>query len=42
MSMTITKANLRNDETLVQEVQRLMQPVQDAWTRIAEQGAART
>lgn len=41
MSMTITKANLRNDEALVQEVQRLMQPVQDAWTRIAEQGPAR-
>ena len=35
MSMTITKANLRNDEELVNQVLRLVQPVQDAWNRIS-------
>lgn len=34
MGMTLTRANLRNDESLIEEVQRLIVPVQDAWARI--------
>lgn len=40
MSMTITKANLRSDAALVDEVLMLVQPVQEAWMRIAQQGKA--
>lgn len=35
MSMTLTKANLRSDLRLVEEVANLLDPVQDAWARIA-------
>lgn len=35
MSVTLTKANLRSDARLVDEVAALLDPVQDAWSRIA-------
>lgn len=38
MSMTLTKANLKSDSALVAEVQRLLEPVRDAWKRIATNG----
>lgn len=39
--MRLTFANLRNDDTMLTECQRLMKPLQDAWTQIADQPAAR-
>lgn len=43
LSMRLTLANLRNDEAALDECQRLMQPLQQAWLAIAEQaeGAGR-
>ena len=35
VGMRLTQANLRNDETLLDECLALMQPLQEAWTRIA-------
>lgn len=35
MSMTITKANLRSDARLVDEVLSLLQPIQQAWADMA-------
>jgi flagellar protein FliS len=36
LSMRLTLANLRNDEVALDECQRLMQPLQQAWMAIAE------
>lgn len=35
LTMRLTMANLRNDEAALDECQRLMQPVRDAWMAIA-------
>jgi flagellar protein FliS len=35
LSMRLTMANIRNDEAMLDECQRLMQPLLDAWTAIA-------
>ena len=35
VGMRLTQANLRNDETLLDECLALMQPLQEAWTRLA-------
>jgi len=35
ISTRLTQANLRNDETLIDECQRLVQPLSEAWTAIA-------
>ena len=39
--MRLTLANLRNDDQLLTECQRLMKPLQEAWAQIADQPAAR-
>jgi flagellar protein FliS len=39
--MRLTLANLRNDDSVLTECQRLIKPVQEAWTQIADQPAAR-
>jgi flagellar secretion chaperone FliS len=39
--MRLTLANLRNDDALLTECQRLMKPLQEAWAQIADQPAAR-
>ncbi len=36
LSMRLTLANLHNDEAALDECQRLMQPLQQAWAAIAE------
>ena len=36
LTMRLTLANLRNDEQALDECQRLMQPVRDAWMSIAD------
>jgi flagellar protein FliS len=36
LSMRLTLANLRNDEAALDECQRLMQPLQQAWLAIAD------
>ena len=35
VAMRLTQANLRNDETALDECQRLIQPLREAWTAIA-------
>ncbi len=35
ISTRLTQANLRNDESLIDECQRLVQPLSEAWTAIA-------
>ncbi len=37
LTMRLTLANLRNDEVGLDECQRLMQPLREAWLSIAEQ-----
>ncbi len=39
--MRLTLANLRNDDSLLTECQRLMKPLQEAWAQIADQPTAR-
>jgi flagellin-specific chaperone FliS len=39
--MRLTLANVRNDETGLDEAQALMQPLRDAWMAIGDQPAAR-
>jgi flagellar protein FliS len=39
LTLRLTLANLKNDESLLDECQRLMQPLQQAWLAIAEQAA---
>jgi flagellar protein FliS len=39
--MRLTLANLRNDDALLTECQRLMKPLQEAWLQIADEPAAR-
>lgn len=38
-SLRITQANLRNDAAAIEECQRLIEPVQQAWLAIAPQAA---
>jgi len=38
--MRLTVANLRNDEQALEECQRLMQPLREAWAAIAEEPPA--
>ena len=40
LSMRLTMANLRNDEAMLDECQRLMLPLQQAWTAIAPSAAS--
>ena len=40
LAMRLTLSNLRNDEAGLDECQRLMQPLQDAWTSIAGQAGS--
>ena len=40
LTMRLTAANLRNDESLIDECQRLLAPLQDAWRAIGPQVAA--
>ena len=40
VSRRLTLANLRNDETMLQECADLVQPLRDAWTQISAQAAA--
>jgi flagellar protein FliS len=42
LTMRLTAANLRNDEALIDECQRLLSPLQDAWRAIGPQVAAPT
>jgi flagellar protein FliS len=37
LAMRLTLANLRNDEAALDECQRLMRPVHEAWLAIAEE-----
>jgi flagellar protein FliS len=37
ITLRLTQANLRNDEAAIEECQRLIQPVKDAWDAIGEQ-----
>lgn len=37
LEMRLTLANLRNDESALDECQRLMQPLREAWRSIADQ-----
>jgi flagellar protein FliS len=39
LNVRLTQANLRNDERLLEECQRLMQPLRDAWISIAAQAS---
>jgi flagellar protein FliS len=41
LSMRLTLANLRNDEAALEECQRLMKPLHEAWLAIADAPAAR-
>jgi flagellar protein FliS len=41
LTMRLTAANLRNDEAALDECQRLMRPLQEAWAAIAPQHASR-
>jgi len=38
VGVRLTQANLRNDEALLDECQRLMQPLRDAWMSISSPG----
>lgn len=40
LTMRLTMANLRDDETALDECQRLMQPLREAWAAIAPRSAA--
>lgn len=40
VTMRLTVANLRNDEAALDECQRLLQPLRDAWASIAPTGTA--
>ena len=40
LTMRLTVANLRNDEQALEECQRLMQPLREAWAAIAEEPPA--
>jgi flagellar secretion chaperone FliS len=40
IAMRLTLANVRNDANMLDECQRLMQPVQEAWEAIAPKDAA--
>lgn len=40
LTMRLTAANLRNDESLIDECQRLLAPLQDAWRAIGPQVAS--
>ncbi len=42
LSMRMTAANLRNDESAIDECQRLLAPLQEAWQAIGPQVAGRT
>lgn len=42
LAMRLTLANLRNDEAALDECQRLMRPLHEAWLAIAEEAAAAT
>jgi len=37
LNLRLTQANLRNDETALDECQRLIQPLRDAWNSISAQ-----
>jgi flagellar protein FliS len=39
LNVRLTQANLRNDERLLEECQRLMQPLRDAWMSISAQAS---
>ncbi|MEO7244272.1 MAG: flagellar export chaperone FliS [Rubrivivax sp.] len=38
LAMQLTMANLRNDEATLEQCQRLLAPLRDAWTSIAPRG----
>jgi len=40
LTVRLTMANLRNDEAALDECQRLMKPLQEAWTAIGPGGSA--
>ena len=40
LTLRLTQANARNDEALLEECQRLLTPLRDAWNDIAPQVAA--
>jgi flagellar protein FliS len=40
LAMRLTLANLRNDEAALEECQRLMRPLHEAWLAIAEEAEA--
>jgi len=40
LTMRLTMANLRNDEQALEECQRLMEPLREAWAAIAEEPPA--
>lgn len=40
LSMRLTLANLRNDDAALDECQRLMRPLHEAWLAIADEAAA--
>jgi flagellar protein FliS len=42
LTLRLTMANLRNDEAMLDECQRLMKPLQDAWTAIGPDAAPRS
>jgi flagellar protein FliS len=41
LTFRLTFANLRNDEAALEECQRLMRPLQEAWTAIGDSAPAR-
>jgi flagellar protein FliS len=41
LTFKLTYANLRNDEPALEECQRLMRPLQEAWAAIGDSAAAR-
>lgn len=40
LTMRLTQANLRNDEKILDECQRLMEPLRDAWREIGQRAPA--
>lgn len=41
LAMRLTQANIRNDEAILDECQRLMEPLREAWNDIGRRDAAR-
>ncbi|MBC7940682.1 MAG: flagellar export chaperone FliS [Chitinophagaceae bacterium] len=41
LTLRLTQTNIRSDETLLDECQRLVQPLRDAWAAIGDSSSAR-